>query len=273
MTAIDSRDLDERYALPLDAVSRFASDGFVRLAGLLSPATLAHYGDAIDAEVARRNTLVKPMHERTTYERAFLQVMTLWTGSDRVRRFVFSSRLARIAAELMGVAGVRLYHDQALYKEAGGGPTPWHADQYYWPLTTTKSCTIWIPLQPTPLAMGPVAFSAGSHHVNLGRDLPISDDSEARISQALLATKLPMDEAPFELGEISVHTGWTFHRAGANATDQPRRVMTIIYIDAAMRVAEPSNHNQRVDLATWFPGLAAGDLAASPLNPGIPLAT
>ncbi len=137
MTALDSRDLDERYALPHDAVSRFAGDGFVRLAGVLSPATLAYYGDAIDAEVARRNTLVKPMHERTTYERAILQVMNLWTGSDRVRRSCFSGRLARIAA-------------------------------------------------------------------------------------ALLATKLPMAEASFALGEISVHTGWTFHRAGANATDQPR---------------------------------------------------
>jgi hypothetical protein len=28
----------------------------------------------------------------------------------------------------MEVEGVRLYHDQALFKEAEGGITPWHAD-------------------------------------------------------------------------------------------------------------------------------------------------
>ena len=39
-----------------------------------------------------------------------------------------------IATELMQTDGARLYHDQALFKEAGGGITPWHADQYYWPL-------------------------------------------------------------------------------------------------------------------------------------------
>ena len=58
--------------------------------------------------------------------------------------------------------GVRMYHDQALYKEAGGGITPWHADQYYWPLETDKTITAWIPLQATPLEMGPLEFSAGS---------------------------------------------------------------------------------------------------------------
>ena len=36
---------------------------------------------------------------------------------------------------------VRLYHDQALFKEAGGGITPWHQDQHYWPLDTDRTIT------------------------------------------------------------------------------------------------------------------------------------
>jgi ectoine hydroxylase-related dioxygenase (phytanoyl-CoA dioxygenase family) len=275
----DARDLDTPFPLPSDAVAAFARDGFVRLKRVLEPATLAHHGAAIDAAIdagpARRAAHVKPMHERTTYEKAFLQVMNLWTTSAAVRRLVFSGRLARIAAELMQVAGVRLYHDQALYKapgEAGGGATPWHADQYYWPLASDRCCTIWIPLQATPRAMGPVAFSVGSHLRDFGRALAISDESEARISKALLAARLPVHDAPFEPGEVSVHSGWTFHRAGANSTGETRRAMTVIYVDAAMRVAPPVNANQRLDLATWLPGLAPGDRAASPLNPEIPLA-
>ena len=80
---------------------------------------------------------------------------------------------------------MRLYHDQALYKEPSGGITPWHADQYYWPLNTDRCCTAWIPLQDTPLEMGPLAFSPGSHMVDLGRSLEISDQSEATIKEAL----------------------------------------------------------------------------------------
>lgn len=95
------------------------------------------------------------MEERDTYSRAFLQVMNLWRADDTVRALVFSKRLAAIACQLMEVDGVRIYHDQALYKEPSGGFTPWHADQYYWPLATDKTITAWIPLQATPLSMGP----------------------------------------------------------------------------------------------------------------------
>ena len=53
----------------------------------------------------------------------------------------------------MQVDGVRIYHDQALYKEPGGGCTPWHADGYYFPLDTEKILTAWVPLQPVPKIM------------------------------------------------------------------------------------------------------------------------
>jgi ectoine hydroxylase-related dioxygenase (phytanoyl-CoA dioxygenase family) len=248
-------------------VAQFQRDGFLKLKNVLSPATLAHYGRVISAEVARRNTMTKPMAARTTYEKAFLQIMNLWEENEIVREFVFSRRLARLAADLMGVGGVRLYHDQALYKEPGGGLTPWHADQYYWPLSTDNTVTVWIPLQPTPREMGPLAFSTGSHRYQFGRDLEISDESEQRISKELLERGLPQNETPFDLGEVSFHYGWTFHRAGANRTAEPRRVMTIIYMEDGCRVSPPKNRNQANDLARWMPGLKPGDLAASPLNP------
>ena len=43
--------------------------------------------------------------------------------------------------------GVRVYHDQALNKEPGGGYTPWHCDGYYWPVKSEKIVTAWVPLQ------------------------------------------------------------------------------------------------------------------------------
>ena len=39
----------------------------------------------------------------------------------------------------------------------------------------------------------------------------------------------------FALGEVSFHSGWTFHRADSNATETPREVFTIIYIDQVSR--------------------------------------
>jgi len=260
-------DLVAPYSLTSEQRDRFRSQGYIKLKNVLTPATLEYYGREITEQVIRLNTLTTPMHERTTYQKAFLQVTNIWTKSAVVKEFTFSRRLARIAAELMGVTGVRLYHDQALYKEPSGGKTPWHADQYYWPVATDNTCTVWVPLQATPMEMGPLAFSAGSQKFGFGRDLEISDESETRISKALLDHQLPQNDTPFDLGEVSYHSGWTFHRAGPNTGTAPRRVMTIIYIEDGCRVSALKNKNHHADLATWLPGLKPGDLVETALNP------
>lgn len=260
-------DLDTAYTLASHDITTFRANGFARLKDVLSAEVLTAYGEEITRKVIELNTLHLPMEQRTTYQKAFLQVMNLWTQSERVRQFVFGKRLARIAAELLGVKAVRLYHDQALYKESGGGYTPWHADQFYWPLDTEKCCTAWIPLQRTSAEMGPLAFAAGSQRFTFGRDLPISDESEAQIERALLDQHFPYVDSPFDLGEVSFHYGWTFHRADANTTDTARRVMTIIYMDAEMRLATPQNANQQQDWDTWCPGAHVGEVIATPLNP------
>jgi ectoine hydroxylase-related dioxygenase (phytanoyl-CoA dioxygenase family) len=91
-------------------------------------------------------------------------------------------------------------HDQALHKEPSGGFTPWHADQFYWPMASDKAVTAWISVQATLLDMGPLAFSAKSHRFTDGRDLLISDESEQMIQKALKKEGFMMYEEPFEVG-------------------------------------------------------------------------
>lgn len=267
LTPSAQSELDRPFTLSREQIERFQTDGYIRLKNVLSPEVLAYYGDEITQQVIRLNTLKKPMHLRSTYEKAFLQIMNLWRQSEIVKQFVFSKRLGKIAADLMGVNGVRLYHDQALYKEPSGGFTPWHADQYYWPLEKPTTCTVWIPLQQTPMDMGPLAFAVGSQRMECGRDLIISDESEAKLQAALKEANFPLDERPFDLGEVSYHYGWTYHRAGPNTSDKPRKVMTIIYMEDGIRLAAPRNKAQENDWKTWLPGAKLGEPAATELNP------
>jgi ectoine hydroxylase-related dioxygenase (phytanoyl-CoA dioxygenase family) len=260
-------DIDSHYPLTNDQITRFRRDGFIKLKQVLSPEVIAHYGPTITSEVQRLNTLHLPMEERNTYQKAFLQVMNIWTKNETVKEFCFGRRLARLAAELMGVKGVRIYHDQALYKEPGGGITPWHADQFYWPLSNANTVTAWIPLQETPMELGPLAFSVGSHKFQEGRDLAISDESEARIGRSLKDRNYPLHDTPFDLGEVSFHYGWTFHRAGPNTSDRPRAVMTIIYMEDGIRLIAPKHKNHQADWDTWMPGARIGEVVATPLNP------
>jgi len=261
------RELDAPFVVTRQQVEFYQEYGYVKLRQVLSPALIEHYRRVIQARVAEFSRDALPMDQRTTYGKAFLQVMNLWTQSPEVKEFVFGKRLARIASELMGVSGVRLYHDQALYKEAGGGLTPWHADQYYWPVDSDKTITAWVPLQDTPLSMGPLAFCEKSHRFQIGRDLEISDESEMTLKQALQS--FTMEETPFSLGDVSFHSGWTYHRAGANTTDRSREVMTIIYMDENIRLIPPKNKNHILDLQQWAPGLKPGDILSSAINPVI----
>lgn len=262
-------DIDSVYPITEEQIAFFDENGFIKLKNVLSPKIIEHFGKEITEKVLELNTVHLPMEERSTYDKAFLQVTNLWQHSALTKRFVMGKRLGRIAAELMQVRGVRLYHDQGLYKEPGGGHTPWHADLYYWPLATDKACTAWIPLQETPLEQGPLAFSVRSHRFAYGRNLKISDESEEQLQQALAEANFEYENSAFELGDVSFHAGWTFHRAGPNTTDRPRRVMTIIYMDIDMRLKEPENDNQVVDRDVFCPGIGVGEIVDSPLNPVI----
>jgi ectoine hydroxylase-related dioxygenase (phytanoyl-CoA dioxygenase family) len=259
------QELDAPFALTAGQIDFYRENGYVKLKHVLPADVLEHYRRAISERVAELSADTLPMEHRTTYGKAFLQIMNLWTKSEAVKEFVFGKRLARIAAELVGSTGVRLYHDQALYKEASGGITPWHADQYYWPVSSDKMVTAWVPLQSTPLEMGPLAFCERSHRFQIGRDLEISDESELTLKQAL--NSFHMEESEFDLGDASFHAGWTFHRAGVNSTPRPREVMTMIYMDEHMKLIAPKNKNHVADTERWCPGVQVGETIASPLNP------
>jgi ectoine hydroxylase-related dioxygenase (phytanoyl-CoA dioxygenase family) len=254
-------------ALPATACADYARDGVVHLTGLADPGLLARVRPAIDAAAEELGRTLPPLAERGTYGRAFRQCENLWRRSEAVHPLVFDKTLARTAAALMDCRAVRIYHDQALYKEPGGGHTPWHVDQHYWPLATERTITAWIPLVEVPAEMGPLEFALGSHRATFGRQLEISDESEEFARRTL--NDYPHQARPYRLGDVSFHAGWTWHRSGPNRTSAMRAVMTVIYFDADALVAEPANDDQRRDLASWLPGCRPGGPAASPLNPVI----
>ena len=261
--------LDQPYELAQEAIDFFQKNRYIKLKNVFDAEILAYYSTFISEKVAELNKNGQPLDARDTYGKAFLQIFNLWREDETIKEFVFSKRLGKIAADLMQTEGVRMYHDQALYKEGGGGITPWHADQYYCPLSSDKTVTAWIPLQAIPLNMGPLEFSAGSHVIVEGRELAIGDDSEVLIQKKLRVTDFKHVIEPFDLGEVSFHSGWVFHRAGANQTDDMRKVMTVIYMDKDMLLKQPENENQINDWHTWCPGAIVGEVIDTPLNPVI----
>lgn len=139
--------LGSRYVLDPEQIERFRADGHIYLPGVASREEVEFFRGPIQATADKHGQVdALPLEQRDTYGKAFLQHMNLWTADPAVAAFTLGKRFARVAAELMGCDGVRIYHDQALFKEPGGGLTPWHQDQHYWPVDTDKTVTMWMPL-------------------------------------------------------------------------------------------------------------------------------
>jgi len=256
------------YPLTPGQIADYQRDGHILLRGLASPAEIAEYGPAIIDAAGRYNVEHRPLEERDTYGKAFLQIMNLWLKDEVVRRYTLAHRFAKVAAELMGVDGVRIYHDQALFKEPGGGPTPWHQDQFYWPLDTNNTITLWMPLVDIPAIVGSMLFGSGSHTSGFLGDLPISDKSQEQFESFIAERGIATTSyGALTAGDATYHSGWTLHSAPGNPTANTRAVMTVIYIADGARCSEPKNGNQRDDLRSWLPGCKPGDVAASALNP------
>ena len=268
MTPSSTPELRATYAVSPSQIDELARHGHTVVRGLASPEEAAAFRPAIESAVRRATGHVRPIESRDTYGKAFLQVPNLCFTDDVARAFTFAPRFARVAAELLQVDGVRLYHDQALFKEPGGGYTPWHQDQVYWPLDNDKCITMWMPLVDVPSAVGSMTFADASHlRGDLGHGI-IGDEAEAAFAALVRDHALPTTtHGAMRAGDATFHMGWTLHRADANPTDLLRSVMTVIYIADGTRVGAIDSPARQFDQAIWLGGATPGSLVDGLRNP------
>ena len=260
--------LDDRFELDPAAVDGFARDGHALVRGLASPEEAAAYQPIIEEAALATAWDTRPIGERDTYGKAFLQSFNLWRVDERIARFVLARRFAGVAAALLGVERVRLYHDQALCKEPGGGRTPWHQDRFYWPVDCAGTITMWMPLVRVPAEVGSMTFVSGSHLLGDLQGTAISDRSDELLGRLVEERGLPTRTyGAMAPGDATFHAGWTVHSAGPNPTDQLRTVMTVIYLADPARVASVVAPGQELDHQVWLHGAEPGTPIDDPRNP------
>ena len=254
------RQLALPYELSPDQIDAFQRDGFIKLKQLISPESLA----LLRSEMAG---LFGQASDRLGSRFGSLEMM--WTGNAVIKEFVFSPRLARLAAELLGVSGVRLYHDNALSKQPGCGRTPWHYDGHHFPIATRNVCTLWLPLQAIPKNMGPLAFARGLDLVDRVDKIPFDkfDTSyDQKIMEMFRDEGVQVEAGPFDLGEASFHHNFCFHTAGPNRTTTRRMVLATTYFADGARVID-APHMVNGDWRKFMPGIEPGDVIDTELNP------
>src|SRR5205809_59166 len=109
--------LDSDYRLSADQIAAYRRDGHVLLRGVLSAEEVAAFRPLILGKCGAHVDEAKPIGQRDTYGRAFLQIMHLWEKDANIAKLSLSRRLGKIVAQLLGVNAARIYHDQVLLKE------------------------------------------------------------------------------------------------------------------------------------------------------------
>lgn len=210
-------------------VQRFQRDGFVHARGVLAPREVAAFAAAIDAAVAtRKRADTRALAEKSAYEQSFIQCQYLWEDFPAVRGLTFHPKVAGLAAALIGAGRVRLWHDQALYKEPGGRETEAHQDHAYWPIAEPDTLTVWIPLCEVDAETGCMGYVPGTHRGDCEFVDIFTAPGAGKALEAKHADVAPVF-APCSPGDLLFHHGRTVHMARPNRSDRMRRAYTAIY--------------------------------------------
>ncbi len=262
--------LDESYSVDRAKVDEYQAKGYVKLEGVITGEPLSYYRELIGLAVGHRfRDDDRALAEKRVYEQSFLQAFNLWRHYPAIAEFVQCRRFAEVARQMLAVDGVKLWFDQALYKEPGGRVTDYHVDAAFWPLQPAeKTTTIWIALVDAPIERGCMAFATGSHKLSPDAEFIDIFNAQDEIAIGGKARHYPWEWAPLKQGDCTFHSGLVYHRAGGNSTDEMREAMTIAYMTADAIFDWPETNpeaGRRHGFATA--GLTRGDLLESSFAP------
>jgi len=118
-----------------------------------------------------------------------------------------------------------------------GKRVSWHQDASYWPLTPSKTVTVWLAIDAADVENACMRFIPGSHlygHLTWH----LSEDDEGNVLNQSVAGVERFGEPVNDVlraGEISIHSDLTLHGSEANDSDRRRCGLTLRYCAADVR--------------------------------------
>jgi ectoine hydroxylase-related dioxygenase (phytanoyl-CoA dioxygenase family) len=228
-------------------VDAFNREGYVKGLRIFSPEEMAAHRAAFDALLARVLAEGGSSYSISTAHLKYGRVYDLLTHP----------RIVQCVRDLLGenVVGwgshyfCKLPHD--------GKVVHWHQDASYWPMTPSKTVTVWLAIDDADVENACMRFIPGSHlygHLTYH----LTEETE----DAVLNQKVENAEqfgrpvnVELKAGEISMHSDLLLHGSEANRSDRRRCGLTLRYCAADVRAglgwnakgvvvsgADPSGH-------------------------------
>ena len=224
-----------------EKILSFCRDGFVHVPGVISREEAAEFREAA-LDACRR----MPKYSELA---VFTQILNLWRLDPKLRQLTLHPNIGATAEKLTGKP-LRLWHDHLLIKQPNNQkPTEFHQDSPYEPLGNIPShLTAWVALCDVPVERGCMTFIPGAQHLT-GLPTPkLEDPANFEIDEEYMfricpeLSWYPRVTVPLKAGDCTFHRGSTPHRAGENATTEPRVAHVIVFVDAGAIYAGGKPH-------------------------------
>jgi len=270
-----------KYNLSQDQITKYRENGFILLKNFFSPSIVANLTDAMEEALSIRGKDWKFPQKGSTdtvnvdfeyFERVFVQRLNLWSTNQKVKDFWlnFGFEIGRVAAELEGVDGIRIWHDQALVKEPWANPTSFHVDNPYWSFDSKHAISIWMALDDVQEQNGALYFIPRSHkliaekqdpfqELKIGKNIGMLFDQEPQL-QNLMPTVVR-----YQPGDVSFHNGLTAHGAMPNFTPSRRRAFTCALMPIGSKFNGKKNILTDDQMAKYKIGDELNDVEINPL--------
>ena len=116
----------------------------------------------------------------------------------------------------------------------------WHQDASYWPMTPSKTATVWLAIDDSDADNACMRFIPGSHHHgHLTYKLSEEDENNVLFQTVPTAEQYgePID-IELKAGEISIHSDMLLHGSKANTSGRRRCGLTMRYCAAEVRALQ-----------------------------------
>lgn len=165
------------------------------------------------------------------YANVYTQIIGSSRENEELRRCVHDARLGSVVAQLSGMSGVRIYHDQALFKMPQGNFTSWHLDTPFWSFHSPQALTMWLALDEMTPENGCMQYLPGSHRTaRMDKNLSIGSDFDGLFKMYPEWRKIEPVRCSGRAGTAVFHNGLVAHAAGPNRSDQPRRAYAVAFM-------------------------------------------
>jgi len=257
-----------KYQLNEKQIQSYRENGFIVIEDFLSPDELEQWRKSVTTAVEERAGIKIPGKDIKTGEadginedsdyfaKVFDQLLNLWQTNASVKKLMIDQRIGKMASQLSGANGIRIWHDQALIKRPWANPTAWHLDTPFWSFSDKQAISIWVALDDATLENGCLYFIPGSHKLTNYDKITIGRNMDGIFEVYPQLKNLKTTAAPMKAGSCSFHNGLTIHGANANMTPGFRRAMACAYMPDGSRF----NGEPNILPDGYVQGLKVGDL-------------